>query len=177
MRVTTRFMTIETFHDDADDTGFFSRRNVVRLVKFGLVGFSGVGVNLVIFEFFFRVVLLPVPEEQRLVVANVAGVIVSIFTNFVLNDRWTWGDRAKGGRTDWFARLGKYYVLASVAAGVQVFATWLSFRLVWDNLALVVHDVDLSPTASLLTGIAFGMVINFLASHFWAFRDVEETPS
>ncbi len=166
-------MTIETLHDDIKPA-FLSRANLVRLVKFGVVGFSGVGVNLVVFELWFRFLLGPLPEEERLVVANVAGVVVSIFTNFMLNDRWTWGDRQKGERLDWFRRLGKYYVLASVAAGVQVFVTWLSFRVFWSPLELVVFEIDVSPTAALLTGIAFGMVINFLASHFWAFRDVEE---
>lgn len=169
-------MTIEPLHDDASPTPtLLSRDNVVRLVKFGVVGFSGVGVNLVIFELFYRLLLTAITPELRLVAANVLGVVVSIFTNFVLNDRWTWGDRAKGAGRDWFSRLAKYYLLASVAAGVQVFVTWASFSAFWEPLELTFAGVDLSPTASLLTGIAFGMVINFLASHFWAFRDVERS--
>lgn len=168
-------MTSEPLPNDGSDAPFFSRANLVRVAKFGVVGLSGVVVNLVIFELFYRLILTEVAVESRLVAANLFGVVVSIFTNFILNDRWTWGDREKGGAGDWFGRLVKYYLLASVAAGVQVFVTWASFTLFWEHFELVLFDVDLSPTASLLTGIGSGMAINFLASHFWAFRDVETT--
>lgn len=168
-------MTIDPLQSDGAEARLLSRENLVRLVKFGVVGFSGVGVNLAIFELFYRVILVDTPVETRLVIANVAGVVISIFTNFILNDRWTWGDRNKGGKGDWFRRLAKYYLLASVAAGVQVFVTWASFIVFWEPVELVAMEIDLSPTASVLTGIACGMVINFLASHFWAFRDAETT--
>lgn len=148
---------------------------VVRLIKFGIVGASGVVVNVAAFEFLFRLVLSDVSNvDLRLVSSNVGGVVVSIFTNFLLNDRWTWGDRSKGGRADWFRRLTRYYLLASIAAGVQLGVTWASFRLVWAHVGLVAGDYDLSPTFALFTGIVCGMFINVLASHLWAFRDVEE---
>lgn len=151
------------------------RRLVTRLVKFGIVGASGVLVNVLAFELLFRLVLSDVSSvDVRLVSSNIGGIVVSIFTNFLLNDRWTWGDRSKGGRADWLRRLARYYVLASIAAGVQLGVTWVSFRLVWEHLGLVVRDYDLSPTFALFTGIVCGMFINFLASHLWAFRDVEE---
>ena len=70
---------------------------LVRLFRFGVVGFSGVFVNLAVSEALFRWALLELqPETWRLAVANALGVVVSIFTNFILNDRWTWGDRSKG---------------------------------------------------------------------------------
>lgn len=148
---------------------------VTRFVKFGFVGVSGVLVNLVVFEFFYRLLLRDVPDvDLRLVASNIGGIVVSIFTNFLLNDRWTWGDRAKGGRGDWFRRLGRYYMLASVAAVVQVVVTWVSFRIFWAHFDLAIPSYDLSATFALFTGIVCGMFINFLANHLWAFRDVEE---
>jgi len=152
------------------------RALVARLVKFGVVGLSGVVVNVVVFDLFYRLLLAGVADiDIRLVSSNLAGIIVSILTNFMLNDRWTWGDRSKGGPADWFARLAKYYLLASVAAVVQLGVTWASFRLFWMHFDLVIVQYDLSPTLSLFTGIGCGMFINFLASHLWAFRDVEDS--
>lgn len=152
-----------------------SRDNVVRLMKFGVVGFSGVVVNLIVSEAFFRALLTPItPETLRLAVANAAGVVVSIFTNFLLNDRWTWGDRRKGELRHWFERLAKYYVLASIAGAVQVGVSSASFEWVWKHLPIAIGGFEIDSTLSICTGIGAGMVINFVASHFWAFRDVEE---
>ena len=166
------------------------RENLMRLAKFGLVGLSGFVVNLAVFELFFRLILDdvdlqglplgPTLEGRRLLLANFAGLVVSIFTNFVLNDAWTWGDRIKAqGRRGWFSRLVKYYVSASLAGLIQIAAAWLSFYLVLRHLQLALpgsgltggQPLDLAPTLSVVIGIGCGMVINFLASHLWAFRD------
>lgn len=149
-------------------------RRAKRLTKFGIVGASGVVVNLVIFESLYRIVLTFVGVDTRLLLANAAGIVVSIFTNFLLNDSWTWGDRIKGQRRHWFRRVAKYYVLASAAAVVQLLTTWLSFRIFWAPLGWTFSGIDISPTLALFTGIALGMGINFVASHLWAFRDVED---
>lgn len=160
---------------------------VRRLVKFGVVGASGVVVNLAVFEVAYRFVLSATAVGTRVTLANAAGLVISIFTNFVLNDKWTWGDRAKGELRHWLGRMFKYYVSASVAGGVQLVVTWLAFKHVFGDLALevpipegvsgVVPTVggvyDVSPTIAVLTGIACGMVLNFLAGHLWAFRNVE----
>ena len=142
-----------------------------RLIKFGVVGASGVVINLGVFEFVLFLLSDQGQLADRIFLANLVGVVVSIFWNFMLNDRWTWGDRVKGGRTEWFKRLTKYYVSASAAAVVQLVVTQASFALLWSQLALSVLDHDLTPSLALLTGVGFGMVINFLASHLWAFRD------
>lgn len=144
-----------------------------RFIKFGVVGASGVVINLGVFE----AVLVLLQERgkvaERIFLANLIGVVISIFWNFMLNDRWTWGDRVKGGRAQWFKRVTKYYVSASAAAVVQLGVTQVSFALLWSGLSLVFLNHDLAPSLALLTGVGFGMVINFLASHLWAFRDVQ----
>jgi putative flippase GtrA len=152
-----------------------ARDTVVRVARFGVVGLLGVVVNLAVSEFFFRAGFSGIEDEtSRLAVANAIGVVVSIFTNFLLNDRWTWGDRAKGDLRHWFSRLFKYYVLASVAGLVQVGVSSASFELVWQHLPVRIAGFEIDSTLSICTGIGAGMVINFVASHFWAFRDVEE---
>ncbi|MFB6262383.1 MAG: GtrA family protein [Bradymonadaceae bacterium] len=163
------------------------RDEVARFAKFGVVGVLGIAVNWAFFEVGYWLFGF-LPADYAALVAYVVGLVTSIFANFVLNDVWTWGDRAKGGLRDWFARLLKYYVTASIAGVVQVGVSWASLRLVWSRLALRVPAVDLNvagwnlavpafeagPRLGLLTGVAFGMFINFFAGHFWAFKDAEQ---
>lgn len=155
---------------------FLTPDRVKRLVKFGLVGVSGVLVNVVVFEVLFRFGGLVFS------VANAGGIALSVFSNFLLNDAWTWGDRQKGvRRRDWFARMGKYYISASIAAGVQLAVAWAANHYLLPPIHLNLpalfdapaHGVDISPTLAVLSGIVVGMGINFVAGHLWAFRDVE----
>ncbi len=149
------------------------RNNQGRLLKFGSVGLTGVVVNLVVFSVVFHVALAPVIAGDFLfVIANAAGFVVSVFTNFLLNDWWTWGDRSKGRLRDWWHRLGKYYVTASGAGAVQILTAWLSLTLLWSTMEPVLLEYELAPMLGVLTGIGCGMAINFTASHLWAFRDV-----
>ncbi|RAL24727.1 hypothetical protein DL240_00520 [Lujinxingia litoralis] len=152
------------------------REHGARLLMFGVVGLSGVGVNLAVFKLFY-LGLVPggLGEDARFLLANLAGIIVSIFTNFLLNDRFTWGDRQKGSRRDWWRRLIRYYLAASGAGAVQMVTAWASLPL-WVMLNLNPGGYKLAPTLGVLTGIACGMALNFVASHFWAFRDAE-TPN
>ncbi|MBA2662922.1 MAG: GtrA family protein [Bradymonadaceae bacterium] len=146
--------------------------NRVRLLKFASVGATGVVVNLLVFEFCFQWAFAGAFSGKILFgVSNTVGFLVSVFTNFLLNDLWTWGDRRKGTRRDGLKRLTKYYITASVAGVVQISISLVSLMLVWGRLPVVVFGIDLSPRLAVLTGIACGMAINFIASHLWAFRD------
>lgn len=157
-----------------------------RLVKFGLVGALGVLVNWVFFEVGVAVAA-GVSERFSYGFGVTLGIVVSIFANFVLNDIWTWGDRSKrGGLVGWVKRMTKYYIGASVAAGVQFVVFWISLEALWRPLGWVfpggtvpvlsveLPSFPLAPRLSLLTGIAAGMALNFLAGHLWAFRDADE---
>ena len=149
-------------------------RRVGRFVKFCVVGGAGVFVNLGV----ANVVLWLWSQEQvsagALLVANATGIVVSIFTNFMLNDRWTWGDRVKGGRGAWFGRLGRYYASCSIAALVQVIAaqavlTWVSGQP--DLANLTISGYKIAANAAVLFGIVCGVAVNFPVSHLWAFKD------
>ena len=158
-------LTLETSTD-------WLRSNRTRLLKFAGVGLSGTGVNLAISMLAFHIALVPfLSGDLRFVAANAAGFVVSVFTNFILNDWWTWGDRRKGRIRHWFSRLGKYYVTASGAGAIQLLTAWLSLTLIWVPLSPTLAGFKLAPALSVLTGIGCGMVINFTVSHLWAFRD------
>lgn len=162
----------------------FWRDHAARFGKFGVVGGLGVVVNWLFFEVGFWA-FTPWGEDPAYLGGLILGLVVSIFTNFVLNDIWTWADRVKGGLRDWFHRLGKYYVSALVAGAIQVAVSWWSRDLLFSQLALTVPRwevpvldaaipaFDLGPRLGLFTGIACGMIVNFLAGHLWAFRDAE----
>lgn len=147
------------------------RNNRGRLARFAAVGVSGVVVNLAVFSLAFYLLLAPLLSGDPLfVAANACGFVVSVFTNFLLNDHWTWGDRIKGGWRQWFRRVGRYYVTASGAGLIQLLTAWLSLFF-WNPLAPPVVGIELAPLLGVLTGITCGMAINFTASHLWAFRD------
>lgn len=157
---------------ESPTAGDWFRNNRGRLLKFAGVGMSGVVVNLVIFTVAFHVLLASVLSGDLLfITANAAGFVVSVFTNFLLNDWWTWGDRQKGTLRHWWHRLVKYYVTASSAGAIQILTAWLSLTVLWASLDLSISGYELAPTLGVLTGIGCGMAINFAASHLWAFRD------
>ena len=156
--------------------GSWLRQNRGRLLRFAGVGVSGVVVNLVVFALAFHIVLVSLAgDDLKFVLANGMGFLVSVFTNFLLNDNWTWGDRAKGGFKNWWQRLAKYYVTASSAGIVQIVTAWLSLTLLWSVFDPRISGYELAPMLGVLTGIGCGMAINFTASHLWAFRDVPKT--
>ncbi len=120
----------------------------LRVVRFCIVGASGVVVNLAVFELAFMVLTF--------VASNALGIAVSIFTNFLLNDRWTWGDRDKA---PFLRRVTAFYVVSLSAALVQLGASWVCYDL-----------LDFHRHVALLLGIAAATGINFVSNNIWTFR-------
>lgn len=161
-----------TSSSPALSTAEWLRGNQTRLLQFACVGLSGVFVNLAAANLAFFLIFAPFLQDPFLLIAaNALGFLTSVFTNFLLNDHFTWGDRRKGSRRHWFRRLGKYYLAASGGGAVQIIAAPISLAIFWTHLDLSLFGLHLSPTLSILTGIAAGLSLNFLASHLWAFRD------
>lgn len=131
-----------------------------RFVKFGIVGVGGVAVNL-LFVWIGEQIFAGLDKSATNAAASALGIVVSIFTNFLLNDAWTWGDRPKGGRKrDFLGRMAAYFAASAIAAGLQYgCAMALNQGLAW-NLYL-----------AQLIGIAIGMVINFVLNNVYTFRD------
>src|SRR5262245_41946521 len=78
-----------------------------RFLKFAMVGISGVLVNEGLLWLCTELFFTPLPHDVRILVGGAVAIGGSIFTNFLLNDVWTWGDREKLGTTHFFTRLGK----------------------------------------------------------------------
>jgi putative flippase GtrA len=128
---------------------------VRRFARFALVGCSGMAVNLGVLWGWMQ---WGPGFAWQIPVGTALAIVVSIFTNFLLNDGWTWRDRRGADVPGWTVRLGRYYGSAAAGAVVQ----WLVAQLVG---ALGVHYL-----AATMCGIAAATACNYLALEHWVFR-------
>jgi dolichol-phosphate mannosyltransferase len=131
-----------------------------RFLRFGVVGASGVVVN---FAFLTLGLWLfsGLDGGAREAVASALGIAVSIVSNFLLNDVWTWGDRKKGARKrDYAFRFSSYAIGAGIAAAIQ-FGVAAFFRSVFGA------HVYLAQAA----GIAVGTFVNYVINNRVVFKD------
>lgn len=123
-----------------------------RFFKYCAVGLSGVFVNYGIFWFFNEITLL-----YYLFSATI-GIEVSIITNFILNDIWTFKDRSEGWR-GLPRRLAKFN---TVSVGGLVI-----------NLAVLYFLTDIigiDKYISFLFGIAAATLWNYLVNLKWTWK-------
>jgi len=128
-----------------------------RFLKFCVVGASGVPVNLLLTYLGHAVLFAGLAPAWRDGLALLLGIGVSIFTNFLLNDIWTWRDRGK--RRTFFGRLARFYLVCSGAAALQWGVAYALSR--WLALYLLLAQ---------LVGIALATVVNFVANNLWTFH-------
>jgi len=130
-------------------TRLLDRLDVSRIVRFGLVGLSGVAVNLLIVHLLFGNLHWPA------FVASAIAVEISVFNNFIWNNWWTFGQRTVS-----FVRFARFN-LASLGGLV---ITSVVFSLLVERLAVYYLLADL-----IAIGVATGW--NFLASVFWTWAN------
>lgn len=140
-----------------------SPQELWRVIKFGVVGTSGVFVNMGLFALCNEVLFGGLPDQSRLLLAGVVAVALSILTNFLLNDAWTWRDRRRSGLRPFVGRMAKYYVVAGAAGLVQLAV-----------LALLGQWVGINDYVANLAGILAGTLINFFVNHLWTFKARDE---
>lgn len=124
------------------------------LVKFLLVGLSGVVVNLMTYS-----LLLQVFHSHEVTAATVAAA-VSMLSNFMLHDWYTWRGMGKGAK---WIRLFKFGLVSSIGLIIQVGFVFLCVEwLEWYSLY-----------ANLLS-IAAGTVWNYISNRRWTWGNGEE---
>lgn len=126
-------------------------RQYSTLASFALVGASGVGVNLLVLTLFKPII--------GALVANALAQEVSIASNFVWNDRFTFRTRAGAGRYLTLSRLKRFtkYNLVSL----------LSFA-VNETVFYLVYSHGVFYIYSSLIAIATAFVVNYFGSSRWA---------
>lgn len=127
-----------------------------RFIKFCVVGGSGVPVNLLVTWLTYTYAFSSLGEDLRKALCYIAGIAVSIFTNFLLNDLWTWRDREKTG-SSFVGRLVRFYMVCAVAAVLQFGAAML--------LSRIMHYL-----LSQFFGIALATVVNYVVNNLWTYR-------
>jgi dolichol-phosphate mannosyltransferase len=129
-----------------------------RLFRFCVVGASGVVVNLTVLC--STLALLPTAwGAWQARAAQATGILVSILTNFLLHDRWTWGDRESGDARHWSRRLGMFCLVSALAALLQ----WSCSVALHEWLGLWIYLAQ-------AMGVVLAMGINFTMNHRWTFR-------
>jgi putative flippase GtrA len=142
-------------------------------VKFCLVGGSGVVVNLAVVWLGNEIVLTSLSEWWRTSASYLVAILVSILTNFLLNDGWTWKDRRGTGASQWFSRLSKYYAVSAIAAVLQ-YGTSLAFTALcaWLLTGSASGAVAIwYKWLAVIAGVAVGTLVNFAVNHFWTYSD------
>ncbi len=129
-----------------------NKKRIVRFIKFGVVGTSGIFVNMFFLWLFHEKIGLSV------FISSVFAIGIAIFNNFMWNDFWTWNN-AEEKKYSFLHRLWRYYISASLGGLIN-------------NVTLVVltEYFGLYYLIANLIGIFFGMVSNFTLGEFWVFK-------
>lgn len=134
-----------------------------RFMKFGMVGASGVVVNLVVLylcqEFLFGAIA---SDSMRLNVSLAVAIFFATANNFYWNRAWTWSDRQHHPDKHLLLHFGQYAVAVWIGIALQFILTKL----------LVLHMYYLIANAS---AIVLASVFNFLVNNFWTFRHHKST--
>ncbi len=123
---------------------------ILRFLKFGLVGISGVFVNEGLLWLFWGVMGI------YLALASILGIELSIMWNFMWNEIWTFRDRGKAGAREFFKRMGKFNLVST--GGLALNVSVLMFL----NIVFGVH-----PLTANIAGIAVAFIWNFAANNLW----------
>eukprot|EP01102_Stenamoeba_stenopodia_P021782 TRINITY_DN8877_c0_g1_i1.p1 TRINITY_DN8877_c0_g1~~TRINITY_DN8877_c0_g1_i1.p1 ORF type:complete len:185 (-),score=33.80 TRINITY_DN8877_c0_g1_i1:213-767(-) len=134
---------------------------IPRLLRFLVVGGFGAFVNLAFVWIGSNVFSLSNTGASTL------GILVSVFSNFIINSSWTFKDSASSRDTKphstvvrvlaFFISCGKYYIASSLAVAVQFFVAFV--LLPYIPIIYITQFV----------GILFGTAVNYYVQSRWTF--------
>ncbi|HEX3032357.1 MAG TPA: glycosyltransferase family 2 protein [Bacillota bacterium] len=125
-----------------------------RFWRFCLVGLSGVVVNLLTYigliEYF----------QLQVVLSGILAALVAMFSNFLLNDTFTWGEIKTQPVV---YRLVRFYIYCSVGISINAFTLWLLF-----------HRFGFNYLLANILGICLATVWNFSSNNRWTWNQSAE---
>ncbi|MDW7681444.1 MAG: GtrA family protein [bacterium] len=136
------------------DQSFFSRARLIQFVKFGIVGGSGVFVNMGFLWLFTEVF------GFYYIVSSVLAIFLAMINNFIWNNSWTWRGRGAPGTKAFLVRFIKFCLVASLAGYVG------NLGVLW----ILTHFFDVYYLLSNLFGIAVATLLNYFLNDIWTFR-------
>jgi dolichol-phosphate mannosyltransferase len=125
---------------------------LTRLVKFVAVGLSGTIVNLAVLR------LITFLTVWHPLVQLIPGIEISIITNFLLNDYFTFADRRTGKNRSFILRLLKYNLVSLTGAAVN-----------W-GIASILVIIGLNIYLADFIGIIIAFFWNYLFSLLWTWK-------
>ena len=123
-----------------------------RILKFGVVGVSGIGVNM------GALYLLTEFAHIPYFIGSLIAIELSILSNFWLNHAWTWKDRSEFG-TVW-GKIFRYHLGAGLTA---ILGNYLI-------LIALTEFFGINYLISNLVGIGVGTLGNFVVNDLWTFK-------
>jgi dolichol-phosphate mannosyltransferase len=159
------------FTDRTEDESKLSIRDIVEFIinawwirvqslktfiKFAIVGISGIIVNLGSFTLLFELGL-------NKYFASPSAIEISIISNFLLNNYWTFRSRRTASRVR--IKGLKFNAVSLVAMGISYSA--------FVTLSLLIPTLE--PQVCQLIGIVPAVLINYFMNSYWTFRHVPET--
>jgi len=127
-------------------------RNAKDFIKYSLVGFSGVGVNLGIYALLTRY------YDLSEVIAPIFSIESALISNFLLNNFWTFGKRLSQSRIR--VKFLKFHLVSGFAAIVNylIFLTLFFTFGIYDILANLI-------------GIAIAATVNYIINSNWTWKE------
>jgi dolichol-phosphate mannosyltransferase len=142
-------------------------RPVIRFVKFGIVGGSGVVVNVGLLHVFTAYAKM----DYR--VASIAAIECAVVNNFLWNYFWTWHDRKAGSKRSFAYMLLKFHLSSGFTA---LIVNWGLLVLLTEALHVDYHVAGVpNYHISNLIGIGCGTMVNFFLSHYLVFSKQQKT--
>ena len=130
----------------------------IRFIKFGIVGGSGILVNMGFLWFFTEMVGL------YYLISSVLAIALAMISNFIWNDLWTWRDRGEPGVKAYLSRMAKFIAVSSIAAYIG------NLGILW----ILTHFFHIYYLISNLIGIAVGTALNYSVNNLWTFKSKVE---
>ena len=135
--------------------------DLIRFIKFGIVGGSGILVNMGFLWFFTEI------GGLYYLVSSVLAIALAMISNFIWNDLWTWQDSGEPGVKAYMTRMAKFIVVSSIAAYIG------NLGILW----ILTHFFHIYYLISNLIGIAVGTILNYSVNNFWTFKSNNEPTS
>ena len=128
-----------------------------RFIKFGIVGASGVVVNLSVLSVGQESLFNEIGAQTlRLNLSLALAIFIATISNFTWNRRWTWHDRKALRSVPIVVQFGQYALACWVGIVIQFGLTNL--------FALFLHYL-----AANLIAVVIASLFNFVANDFWTF--------
>ena len=127
-----------------------------RLVRFGVVGFSGFCVD------FGTTALLNEVFGVWFYLATGVGFCLGATSNYILNRKWTW----RSDNPDVAGEFAKFFGVSLIGLGIHYVVFWGCTQVGW----LVLGGVVDNYWTSKLVATAVVMVWNFLANNYYTFK-------